>query len=428
MCQRPCRLLLFRTQRPTECDLDRSTLCAFVTQRHGDPRGSENLQCGVHAAAGQADVPAGELGAGNDTRLAVCREAQCLGFVEFRILERGHAHQLRDHLRWKLPAWNVELISEHDGQRRRERPVDWWRGSLYARGWQKPRFSIVIFRGQPDGQDPAGAAAFLDQCVDPGCGDPVLAREKRPLVRKGREVVIDEDGIARPACRPLQWQGDQITQTAPRQVILAGEQSVVGREAEVRRAIERSCDHERAQAPSLDCGDRLRQEQPSVRSLARARTLDGDRQIVLPADCDEGMNIPLPISLVEVRGQERTLVIGQQRIHTRHERLVVMVMAFEMPRDHLVRDRKEGLIRAGGAFDGGFAAEPRLPLVGARRRITASAGIRVLPAHWIHVCPAAEQSPEQRDLGRRGRVPIDRRVSGGFRARLGLRQPLDLGR
>lgn len=382
--------------------MDQCALCALVTQRHSDPRSLENLQCGVHAAAGQAYVPAGEFSAGDDTQLAVCREAQRLDFVEFRILEHSCAHQMRDHLRWKLPAWNVELVGEHDGERRRERPVDRWRDSLSARGRQKPRFSIVIFRGQPDGQDPAGAAAFLDQCVDPGWGDPVLAREKRPLVRKGREVVIDEDGIARPACRPLQWQGDQIAQTALRPVILAGNQSIVGLEAEVRRPIERPGDHERAQAPSLDCGNWLRKEQPSVRTLARARTLDGDRQIVLPADCDEGTNIPLPISLVEVRGQECALVIGQQRIDTGDERLVVIVMAFEMPRDHLVRSRKECLIRADGAVDDGLATEPRLPLLGARRRVAASAGFRVLPAPRIQVCPAAERSPEQRDLGRRG--------------------------
>lgn len=45
---------------------------------------------------------------------------------------------------------------------------------------------------------------------------------------------------------------------------------------------------------------------------------------------------------------------------------------------------------------------PRL----AGRCIAASAGFRLLPAPRIHVCPAAEQSREQRDLGRRGACAV----------------------
>ena len=68
----------------------------------------------VEAAARQSNMSRMELGARDDPRLAECRQTHCLRAIEFRVLERCQANELRNQGRRKFCPVDVDLISDHD--------------------------------------------------------------------------------------------------------------------------------------------------------------------------------------------------------------------------------------------------------------------------------------------------------------------------
>ncbi len=114
-------------------------------------------------------------------------------------------------------------------------------------------------------------------------------REVRPLLLVGKryEVVVEKDGVALLPRAMLERQGDQVAEAAARHRVLAREQPVVGVHAELVPVGHRLGDEV---AAHLARGRRRHggcKEEPDVRAVARARTLDRDRQPQSPARLHE---------------------------------------------------------------------------------------------------------------------------------------------
>jgi hypothetical protein len=73
-----------------------------------------------------------------------------------------------------------------------------------------------------------------------------------------------------------------------------------------------------------------------------------------------------------------------------------------MPSDHRIGNRQEPLIRALGAFNRAFIAQPLCPLIGTGRLVTGSARFHALKPPGIDIIPAAEKRAEQGDFLIRG--------------------------
>ena len=111
----------------------------------------------------------------------------------------------------------------------------------------------------------------------------------------------------------------------------------------------------------------------------------------------EGGHVVAPRRLVEVRRQEPTRFIGQERVDPDN------VTSLKMVDDDLVLDREEGLVRTFAALHSRLLANAWDPLVPARRRISLATGPGVRPEPGVDVVTAAKAGAEQRDLFQGGR-------------------------
>ena len=161
-------------------------------------------------------------------------------------------------------------------------------------------------------------------------------------------------------------------------------------------------------APSLRASvgrDRLLEKQPDVPAIARARSLQGRRQIQPTTGFQDRSRILLPLRLVQVGRQEEAGFIPEQRVNAHDEVAPGVVVAGKMPANDLVGDGQEVLIRTCGAFDPGLLAQARRPFVATRGRISRLAGLAILEAARIDIVSSAKERAKQGDLGlRRGQV------------------------
>src|SRR5205814_8892980 len=117
------------------------------------------------------------------------------------------------------------------------------------------------------------------------------------------------------------------------------------------------------------CGNGLFEEKPHVAALAGTRAFDGSRKIQLAACLGERGRILTPASLVEIRCQKEARLVSQHRIDAGDERLASVVVARQVPPDHVIGHRKESLVATVGAPDPWLFADPSYPLVAAGRRV-----------------------------------------------------------
>ena len=75
----------------------------------------------------------------------------------------------------------------------------------------------------------ASSTVFDTACAD----NRGQRRQERPLVIMGPQVGVDKDAVASFARCPLQRKRDQVAEPAERHGILAGEQPIVGDEADI---------------------------------------------------------------------------------------------------------------------------------------------------------------------------------------------------
>ena len=106
------------------------------------------------------------LGAGDDARLAVGGEPHRLRPVELGVLKGRQAHQAVHQTGGQSLLGNVDLIGEHQLQRRRQRARK-WRLLAPARGGQGPRLVFSFFlHGQAHTQDAPALLSFADDAFD----------------------------------------------------------------------------------------------------------------------------------------------------------------------------------------------------------------------------------------------------------------------
>lgn len=97
----------------------------------------------------------------------------------------------------------------------------------------------------------------------------------------------------------LERQRDQVAEPAAENRVLVRKETIVGFEGQLVATSHGLRDQVAAHLPGGAREDRLREEEPDVRSLARARTLDGYRQAHGTARGGEGCDVVRPRLLVE---------------------------------------------------------------------------------------------------------------------------------
>jgi hypothetical protein len=125
--------------------------------------------------------------------------------------------------------------------------------------------------------------------------------------------------------------------------------------------------------------------------VARARSLQSCRQILLAAGFQKCAGIVLPRCFVEIRGQEETGFVQQHRINAHDETTALIVPTREMPAEHLISYGKKTRVGAFGTFDSRFFADSRDPLIGARRRIAGPASLSAFETARIDIFASVKQ-------------------------------------
>jgi hypothetical protein len=233
-----------------------------------------------------------------------------------------------------------------------------------------PRLVIaVLLRRETYAEDAAATFRFLDDPFDLGSADLAHAREKCPLVRQRREVVIDEDAVRLVAGSLLQRQGDQVAESPLGQGVLIRKETVVGVQPDVRPMLHRFGEEVRPETTRQRGWDGVLEEQPHVSAAARSRSFEGGGKTQASATLQEGRRVRLPTSLVEVNSQEEAGFVEEHGVDARDKGLIRVVSARQMPANDVVGDRQEVTMRAYRALDPRLFANAPDPLVGTRRRV-----------------------------------------------------------
>src|SRR5215471_13175127 len=108
-------------------------------------------------------------------------------------------------------------------------------------GWRYLPWGVCLFlrRRDENSNDAAGRTCLFKDLLDRGPINPRDGREESPLVGVRCEVHVDEHRICAIAWTLLQRQGNQITETAFRERVLIGEETVIGPQANLGAAFHR---------------------------------------------------------------------------------------------------------------------------------------------------------------------------------------------
>ena len=104
-------------------------------------------------------------------------------------------------------------------------------------------------------------------------------------------------------------------------------------------------------------------EEPNVSALARARSLQGRRQIHLTASFQKRADIVLPCCFVKIGGEEETGFVQKHRINAHDEITAMVVMTLQMPANHIVSYGKKTLVGTFGTFDPWLFADALDPFI-----------------------------------------------------------------
>jgi hypothetical protein len=232
------------------------------------------------------------------------------------------------------------------------------------------------------------------------------------------EIIIEKHAVAVLTRFVLKRQRNQVSESACRHRILARKEPVIRIEADIRTAIHRRRDKQRAEAPRFRSRDWLGKENPSVSAIARARSFNGDGDVFCPGGVTKRSDIRHPALLVEIGGEEPTCLIAQHGIDADREiHRIARCFACEMRTENIIANSNERLVWAFTTLDLWLAAHASDPLVTARGRIACFSGYAVLPSARKHIVSPSEQAPEERDLFCRGRRRS--RTAGGEKGLLG---------
>ncbi|EXI75345.1 MAG: hypothetical protein AW07_01246 [Candidatus Accumulibacter sp. SK-11] len=407
-----------RPQGALERDAQRHAGVALVAHDAFDPEAAEQILDFVQAAAWQPDMQRMPLGAGDHPWLAEGRQAHRLRPVELGILERRQPQQAIAQGGWQSLPRKIDLVAEDQFQSFRQRPDDRGFGSA-ARGRRGPRFCVAfrvfVEHGTANPDDAAALLGGADNGLGLRTGDPLHGREKRPLIRPGKQPFVKEHAVVALPRALLQRQRDQVAEAALGQGVLVRNETVVRIQPDFRSSFHRLGEDVRSEFPRQDSRQSLGEEQPQVATVARARPLNRGRQPKLSAGLANGTDVRTPAFLVEVDGKKEAGLIEKHRVQADDELATTVVVAAKMLANGFVGQRQESPTGAVLAPDRPFVAETAHPLVGAGRAVTGLAGAEACEKARIEVVPSPKERPEQGDLGGYGGVMGDYGIGAHYR-------------
>ena len=118
------RTELFGPQCPEEACRKRGARLPVIFELRFDAVRSQQFKRLVEATPRQRNVARVEYRTGDDARFPIGRQPHRLRPVILRVLESSNAHQERYHSGREIRAVDIDLISQHDAHRRRERVED----------------------------------------------------------------------------------------------------------------------------------------------------------------------------------------------------------------------------------------------------------------------------------------------------------------
>jgi hypothetical protein len=246
------------------------------------------------------------------------RQPHALPLVELGVLEGREALDLVDHGRGKPRLLDEEALGEHGAHLPRER-LRHARSRSGARLPPTPRLCVPDLGASQAHDRPRPCRLARDSCHRVRT-DARHGREVGPLLVVGnrRELLVQEDGVSRASSLELERKRDQVADPAPRQRVLAGEETVVRVQAQRGAARQRLGEEVATHRARCARRNRSREEEPHVAAVSRSRSFDGNGQPGTAARFDEGQHIVGPGVLVEVDGQEPARLVIEERIETQH--------------------------------------------------------------------------------------------------------------
>ena len=171
-------------------------------------------------------------------------------------------------------------------------------------------------------------------------------RQERELVLEWLECCrIDEQRRAVIAACAFQRQRDQVPKAAPGQVVLRREEPVVALHAHLAADCHCLAQQRGPHGARIDSGDRLGEERPHVRALARPRDLESGGD-TCPCRCFRvGGGVKPPRAAVEVTDQQPAGAIGQHHVESAGGGVVLR----QVRGDDVVGERQVLRVVAGGA-------------------------------------------------------------------------------
>ena len=161
---------------------------------------------------------------------------------------------------------DIDLIAENQLQGLRQFADDRRRLSMPRRRGRPRLFVAIVLWWQTHAEDAATSLSFPDDAFDVRPANLAHAREKRPLVCVGNEVVIEEHAVVLLAWSLLQRQGDQVPEPSLRHRVLIRKETVVRIQADVRPPLHRLGKDVRSQPSGQRGGNGLLEEEPDVRA------------------------------------------------------------------------------------------------------------------------------------------------------------------
>jgi hypothetical protein len=267
------------------------------------------------------------LSAADHPRVAVDRQVHRLSAIELRILERGQPDDAIPQ-RWrKALLRDIDLVGQN--HRERFRQIDEQLSPVaFEEAPEDPALpprliGMVIFGNDPHPHHAARRISFVNESVHLLPRQPRKPGKEGELIFVGNETAVDKDRVLSVASRSLQGQGDEVPKAALRHSVLAREKAVVRTETDLRPRLHGPSQQQRSQLPRQHRRHRLREEDPKVRAVTRARSLQGSRDAGLRADIHQCARIFPPAGSVQIDGHKPAGLVLEKRVDADHELAVV---------------------------------------------------------------------------------------------------------
>jgi hypothetical protein len=285
-----------------------------------------------------------------------------------------------------------------------------------ARADESERLEVVLTRlGLISERDLAQAlAGFLDLSIaapNEFPDAPILEdRLGRKFLRERHLIPIEDraDGIVIAMAYPLDAYATDAVRFAvgkpvlrkiaiPSDLDAAFERLYGDGKSAIRQIVDNTKD--RASETRDDDVDRLREENPGVRTIARPRSFDGDRNAFRPRGVAERSDILYPGLLVEIGGNEPARFVQQHRIHADCEiRRLTGCLSRKMRTENIIPDGDKCLVRAFSAFHLRLSAHASDPLISACGCVSRLPRFGVFPPAGKHILSPVEKASEQCNL------------------------------